>query len=127
MTSSAHSIVWFAFASSQLMFAAVGWFVWPGLDPSNALVIWSIAAMVAPLSVASVVGPGLLIGGDAPEQVRMRSMLRWAFAESVTLVGLVATSQGGPRWLVLACAVWALVLLVLAYPSDLTDGRTSAQ
>lgn len=111
-------LIWLAMASSQLLFAGVSWVLWPGPDPSAATTVWVLAAMAAPLSLASVIGPGLLLRGDDPGAQRSRYIMRWAFAEAVTLMGFVATYQGGPQWLCGALAAWSLVLLLLAYPTD---------
>ena len=85
---------------------------------SDAPVVWAIAAMIAPATLFSVFAPALLVKGESESQAVTRYMLRWAGAESVTIFGLAAAFLGGPRWLPMAAALWALVLLLLAYPTD---------
>lgn len=109
-------VIWAAFASSQLLLAGVAWVVWPGPDPAAATLAWALAGVGLLTGASSLVLPQALLRGDGEEGVRTRYLVRWALAESATVMGLVGTLLGGPQWLALAAAAWAFVLLFLAIP-----------
>ncbi len=116
MTTNPLLFVWAAFASSQLLLVLVGWVAWPGPDPEMVSTAWGLAGLGVLSGAASLVVPAMLVTGDGEESVRVRYFVRWAFAESATLLGLVGGFLGGPQWLVVVLAGWALVMLFFAIP-----------
>lgn len=110
------TVMWAAFAGSQLIFVVVGWTMWNGYNPEMATTAWTLAGFGLLSGLASLIVPAATIPGDDEEMVRLRFLVRWGFAESATLFGFVGTFLGGPRWLVLAMAAWGFLLLLMAIP-----------
>lgn len=108
-------IIWAAFASSQLMVIAVGVLLWTGVDHDGLATAWTILAVGFVVGAVSLFIPQL-IRGDDEGRVRTRYVMRWAFAESATFMGMVATLTGGPQWMVIAGGAWAMLLLGFAIP-----------
>ncbi|MBX2798571.1 MAG: hypothetical protein KTR31_12895 [Myxococcales bacterium] len=108
-------IIWFAFATSQLLFAGLGWWLHPGYDPDSTTTVMVLGAVALPLTLVATIGARLLM--PAEEQHQARYFVRWAAAEAITLKGFVGAFLGGPTWFGLAAAAWGFFLILVAYPA----------
>ncbi|MBM4364685.1 MAG: hypothetical protein FJ102_00605 [Deltaproteobacteria bacterium] len=104
-------VIFAAILMSQLVLVAVSFAVPPGgSNPSIGPFLVLPAAATAGLSL---VAPHLF--GPKFDRLTLH-ILRWALAESATILGFVAAFMGAPRLFQAACTAMGLVAMFAAFP-----------
>lgn len=115
--------VWFSLLLSIFFYLGAAHYVGP-IDPDGghdySALRWALVGAGLLLTAASFVLPRLLIG-RAP--FLSAYIIRWVLADAIAVMGLLLYFLGEPMPAFYAFIVWAIVLDLLAAPTDRAQAR----
>lgn len=107
--------LWFAFASTQMIFPVVAFVARPPETEPDPVILMVLGGLMVVESGFGLVGVPLLFR-NVPASSAF--LIRFAVFEAVSIFGFVGTFLGGPMALSIAGSAVAVGLLATAFPTD---------
>jgi hypothetical protein len=111
-------IVWLSVLSTQLLFPVLLWALPPGPEPADDRLVLGLAAVAGLEAFLSLAWGRLVALTPTPN----RPIIRWVFAEAVTLCGFVLGFLGGPPFLSFCLMSLGFLLILVQPPREAGPG-----